>query len=62
MSSKRRFFPIAACAVMMLGLSTAASANITGTGCIVSGTAGQTLRLPLWQISAGCPAAGAANL
>ena len=35
---KRWFFCIAACAVMLLGISTKASATITGTGCIIPGT------------------------
>jgi len=46
---------------MLLGLSTVASANITGSGCIVSGVAGQTAPLSVAAFTAGCTAAGAGN-
>jgi hypothetical protein len=46
---------------MLLGLSTVASATITGTGCIVMGVPGQTLPTTLAGFTANCTAAGAAN-
>jgi hypothetical protein len=39
---ERRFFGVAACAVMLLGLSTTASANLTVTACLLSGPGFQT--------------------
>jgi hypothetical protein len=41
MQFERRFFGVVACAITLLGLSTSASASIIGTGCVVSGNAGQ---------------------
>ena len=37
-----RFCGVVACAMALFGLSTSASATIIGTGCVVSGNAGQT--------------------
>jgi len=45
MTWKRSFLGIGVCALMLLGLSTNASATISGTGCIVSGIAGQSAPL-----------------
>jgi hypothetical protein len=42
MKFERRFLSVAACAITLLGLSTTASATITGSACLVEGTAGQT--------------------
>jgi len=42
MKFKRRLLGIAACAVMLAGISTNASATVTGTGCIITGLTGQT--------------------
>lgn len=42
MKFQRWSVSIAACAVMLLGFSTRASADIIGTGCTVTGVAGQT--------------------
>ncbi len=42
MTWKRRFLGVGACALILLGISTNASATITGTGCIVTGTLAQT--------------------
>jgi hypothetical protein len=42
MQFERRFFSLAACAVMLLGLSTRASAMISGTGCLLTGLAAQS--------------------
>lgn len=39
MKFQRLFFSVAACAVMLLGLSTTASATITGAGCVLQGSA-----------------------
>lgn len=43
MKVTKRFFSVLACAIALLGLSTIASASIIGTGCVVSGNAGQTV-------------------
>ncbi len=42
MAFEKRFFSVMVCAIALLGLSTSASASIIGTGCVVSGNAGQT--------------------
>lgn len=42
MKFARRVFSVVACAITLAGLSTIASASIIGTGCVVSGNAGQT--------------------
>jgi len=42
MTCRRGFLGIGACALMLLGLSTNASATVTGAGCILAGLAGQT--------------------
>jgi hypothetical protein len=61
MTFKRRFFGVAACAVTLFGLSATANATITGTGCILSGNAGQTLPSTIAGFTANCSGAGAAN-
>jgi len=45
MTCKRGFLGIGACALILLGLSTNASANVTGMGCIITTLAGQTAPL-----------------
>lgn len=42
MQVQKRFLSLAACAAILLGLSTTASAMITGAGCILTTVAGQT--------------------
>jgi len=42
MTCRRGFLGFGACALILLGLSTNASANVTGAGCILAGLAGQT--------------------
>jgi hypothetical protein len=42
MTWKRRFLGIGASALILLGISTNASATITGTGCVLSGAAAQS--------------------
>jgi hypothetical protein len=54
MQFERRFFSVAACAITLLGLSTNASATITGTGCVVSGVPGQTAPLSVAAFTAWC--------
>src|SRR5205814_1009479 len=61
MTLRRRFLGVAACAVMLLGFSTVASATITGTGCILTGVAAQTLPATIAGFTANCAAAGAGN-
>jgi len=46
---------------MLLGFSTVASATITGTGCILTGVAAQTLPATIAGFTANCAAAGAGN-
>jgi hypothetical protein len=57
MKFKGLFFRVAGCAVTLLGLSTIASANITGTGCVVSGNSGQTAPLSVGAFTALCTGA-----
>jgi len=61
MRFEKRFFSIVACAIILLGLSATASATITGTGCIVLGTSGQTAPSSVAAFNTGCTAAGAGN-
>jgi hypothetical protein len=46
---------------MLFGLSATANATISGTGCILSGNAGQTLPSVLANFATTCAAQGAAN-
>jgi len=59
---EKRFFGVAACAVTLLGLATTASANITGTGCLVQGSAAQTGPSTVAQFTGACTTAGTGNL
>jgi len=59
---EKRFFGVAACAVTLLGLATTASANITGTGCLVQGSAAQSGPTTVSQFTTACTTAGTGNL
>ncbi len=62
MQIQKRLLSLAACAAILLGLSTTASAMITGAGCIITGTtAGQsapTTSTNLTNFATQCAAAG----
>ena len=54
MQFERYFLSVAACAITMLGLSTSASATITGTGCVLSGSTFQTAPSTVAAFMTGC--------
>ena len=54
MQLERHFFSVAACAITLLGLSTSASATITGTGCVMTGLAAQTAPSSVAAFNSAC--------
>jgi len=62
MTWKRHFVGIGACALILLGISTNASATIMGSGCVVANSVNnQTAPLLLATFTANCAGAGMAN-
>jgi hypothetical protein len=49
MMFEKRFFSVVACAITLLGLSSTASAKVTGVGCVVQGTVNAATTLTNFQ-------------
>ena len=54
MQFERHVFSVAACAITLLGLSTSASAMITGTGCVMTGIPAQTAPSSVAAFNSAC--------